>query len=358
MLNSRRLTLRVRLEDAIAFLFFVFFIVVLALFQGMRHSILSPADVLIIIPAVCLLLTKEIVHYFVAGKELHLESAEDVRAFINPYWQIVRDFAPFLVLLFMYYTMWGNATGLLSSRDRDLQLIAWDQRLFGFQASVALQRIISPPLTAWMEFAYFFHLPNIPIVACFIYIWRPRQRFREMMTGLVVITAIGVASYMLVPGVGPMYSLRDQYTVPLTQQVVGLLNQESAFIDFARVKRDVFPSMHVGISFVVWLYAWRNSRVLFWILAPFILSLWFSTVYLRYHYLVDVVAGLILAPLCYWLANWMFKRYAEIEIPVWLPASWADRMRLPRPDLSGPRAQATPDAQPASEQVDGVQDEP
>jgi membrane-associated phospholipid phosphatase len=97
-------------------------------------------------------------------------------------------------------------------------------------------------------------------------------------------------------------------------------------MNYARIRRDVFPSMHVAISFVVWLYAYRSSKKLFWILSPLILSLWFSTVYLRYHYLVDVLAGLVLAPISYWLANGLFHRFGEIPVPVTLPASWAARL--------------------------------
>jgi membrane-associated phospholipid phosphatase len=121
-----------------------------------------------------------------------------------------------------------------------------------------------------------------------------------------------------------MYTLRDQYTVPLYQSLE-VFNRETEFMDFARIQRDVFPSLHVGISFVVWLYAWRNSQRLGWILSPLVLSLWVSTIYLRYHYLVDVVAGLILAPLCYGLANWLFKRFGEIRCAVPLSAAWAAR---------------------------------
>src|SRR4029077_18302191 len=100
----------------------------------------------------------------------------------------------------------------------------------------------------------------------------------------------------------------------------------------ARIKRDVFPSLHVAISFVVWLYAYRNSKKLFWILSPLMLSLWFSTLYLRYHYLIDVVAGLILAPLSYWLANGLFRRFGEIPVSVAVPARWAEHLpRLTQP---------------------------
>jgi membrane-associated phospholipid phosphatase len=327
---TNRFTIRLRLEDVVALVFFLLTLAIRIVFRELREENVSPADVLIIIPAVSLLLAKELVHYFVAGRELKAETVEaagprargDLKEFVRPYWEIVRDWFPFLVVLLMYYSLWGDATHLLTTTDRDAALIAWDQRLFGFQASVALQRFIGPALTGWMEFAYVYHIWNIPLVACFLYLWRPRERFREMMCGVLVVSFFGLLGYLLVPAIGPMYTLRNQYTVPLNQPL-DVFNREVEFMNFARIRRDVFPSLHVGISFVVWLYAWRNSRRLGWILTPLILSLWVSTVYLRYHYLVDCLAGLVLAPLCYWLANWMFKRFGTVRVPVTLPSRWA-----------------------------------
>ena len=92
----------------------------------------------------------------------------------------------------MYYSLWGDATLLLTTRDRDAMLIEWDQKLFGFQASVELQHLISQPLTSWLSFAYFYHILNIPIVACFLYLRSGLRAFREMMCGMVVITFFGV----------------------------------------------------------------------------------------------------------------------------------------------------------------------
>jgi len=325
MTSRYRLTLPLRLEDMVALAFFLITLFLKTLFRGVVRQNFSPADVLIIIPAVALLLAKELVHYFVAGKSEPAGSSQRPVDFVRPCWEIIRDWFPFLVILMMYYSLWGDATLLLVPEDRDAALIALDQRLFGFQASLVLQRIISSRLTDWMEFAYFYHVVNIPLVACFLYLFRDRARFREMMSGLMVISFLGLLGYMLVPAIGPMYTLRNQYTVPLRQSV-GAFNREVDFMNFARIRRDVFPSLHVGISFVVWLYAYRNSKKLFWILSPLILSLWFSAVYLRYHYLIDILAGLILAPLSFLLANWLFRHFGEISVPLPLPASWTERL--------------------------------
>jgi membrane-associated phospholipid phosphatase len=328
MSSSPRLTLHVRLEDLVALVFFLLTLLLRIIFHGLGRENFSPADVLIIIPSVTLLLAKELVHYFMAGKPDPAAGSEGPWDFVRPFWEILRDWFPFLVILLMYYSLWGDATLLMVSADRDQALIALDQRLFGFQASLVLQRIISPWMTAWMAFAYFFHIINIPLVGCFLYVRRDRARFREMMSGLMVVCFFGLIGYLVVPAIGPMYTLRDQYTVPLHQSLPGF-NREFDFMNFARIRRDVFPSLHVAISFVVWLYAYRNSKKLFWILSPLILSLWLSTLYLRYHYLIDVVAGLILAPLSYLLANRLFRHFGEIPVSVAIPASWAEH--LPRP---------------------------
>jgi membrane-associated phospholipid phosphatase len=246
----------------------------------------------------------------ISAKNYALRSKSDLREFLLPYAWILRDWLPFLTIVAMYYSLWGDVTHILVPHDRDAALIAWDQRLFGMQASVAIQRFTFPALTSWMKFAYNSHPFNVPLVGIFIYLRRPRANFREMMSGLVLIGFIGCIGYLLVPGVGPLYTLKDRYFVDLGPM---------QFMDYMKIRRDVFPSLHAGISFLIWIYAYRNSRWLFWILSPVILSLWISTIYLRQHYLIDVVAGLALAPLCVLLADFLFKRFGDVNFSFSVP---------------------------------------
>ena len=60
--------------------------------------------------------------------------------------------------------------------------------------------------------------------------------------------------------------------------------------------RAAFPSLHAAVSLVALVYAWRYVRAWFWVLLPFCLGLWVSTIYLRHHYVVDLLAGWVLAP--------------------------------------------------------------
>ncbi|NTU51776.1 MAG: phosphatase PAP2 family protein, partial [Candidatus Aminicenantes bacterium] len=63
------------------------------------------------------------------------------------------------------------------------------------------------------------------------------------------------------------------------------------------------PSLHCANATVIWLMAYRYHRPSFWVLSPVILSLYVSTVYCRYHYVTDSVAGVALA-----LAVWAIVR--------------------------------------------------
>ena len=144
MNSERKLTFNLRLEDAVALLFFFITLVFRLIFSELRGATVGPAHLLVIITAVVVLMAKELLHYFFAGSS-RSGAESDLGAFARPFWEIVRDWTPFLIILLMYYSLWGDATHLLVTHDRDSALIAMDQRLFGFQASVALQRASSRP---------------------------------------------------------------------------------------------------------------------------------------------------------------------------------------------------------------------
>src|SRR5437763_819442 len=102
----RQFTLHLRLEDLVALVFFLLTLAMKIFFRELRRENVSPADVLIIIPAVSLLLAKELVHYFVAGRRgpaapvtaagtvtaRAAPSVDGLRAdlkdFVRPYWEI------------------------------------------------------------------------------------------------------------------------------------------------------------------------------------------------------------------------------------------------------------------------------
>src|SRR5262249_26874542 len=64
------------------------------------------------------------------------------------------------------------------------------------------------------------------------------------------------------------------------------------------------------------LFAWRYLRGWFWVLLPFVAGLWLSTIYLRHHYVVDLLAGWALAPVGAWLPPRIDGGWAARPAPV------------------------------------------
>jgi membrane-associated phospholipid phosphatase len=73
----------------------------------------------------------------------------------------------------------------------------------------------------------------------------------------------------------------------------------------ARVPRDCFPSLHTANTFLVMLLVWRQARKLAWLYIPLGSSCIAATIYLRYHYTIDVMAGLVLGGAVFVAVPWL-----------------------------------------------------
>lgn len=113
------------------------------------------------------------------------------------------------------------------------------------------------------------------------------------------------------PEIGNYFDLHPQITIAqegkggLFTSLVGMA-QESGERPTA-----AFPSSHIGISTVLMLLALRSKRRLAAILLPFYLLLCCATVYIKAHYLVDAIAGLLSGILFYLLTSWIFNRWMK-----------------------------------------------
>ena len=204
---------------------------------------------------------------------------------------IARDWLPFLLFLLFYATFHSALWVTIQPKTFDGGLLAIDRKVFGETPSVTMERWISPPLTSAMTFCYFLHLILPPVVAALWY-WRDVRMFRELLLAILICGAIGTIGYLFVPAVGPGIAYPQLYTKSLSGSLYRPLID---LMDRARAPRDVFPSLHIAIAAIVLWYSGRYGRTLGAIVAPFVVGNWISTIYLRYHYAVDDVAGFIVA---------------------------------------------------------------
>ena len=229
---------------------------------------------------------------------------------------ILRDWSPFLLFLMLYESFRLNTWNLVSPVDKDPMLLRWDLALFGATPSVIFDSWITGWLTQVMIIAYFLHLVLPPVMGL---LWYRRDLivFRKFLLSVLVAGIIGTQGYVLVPAIGPGIAFPSLYRHSLSgamyQNIAGLL-------DTARALRDVFPSLHVAISSIVLWYAWRRGRVAFVIFLPLVLANWMSTLYLRYHYMIDVIAGWATAAVAIALAAWLLRIESSVRRRVNAPS--------------------------------------
>ena len=250
----------------------------------------------IVAPAALLVLLASIRYAFASGAAAPGGAIREIGS-------VVRDWLPFLLFLLSYETFQSRVWEVVLPRDRDAQLLALDRRLFGQTPAVSLQTIQTPALTDAMAVAYFLHLILPPVVAIAWYV-RERRVFREFLLAVLIAGLLGSVGYLAVPAVGPGVAFPELFWEDLRG---GLSRSVMDFLDAARAPRDVFPSLHVGISSIVLFYGGRRGKAWLAVLLPLVLANWFSTVYLRYHYLVDVFAGWATAALACFLAHLLLR---------------------------------------------------
>ena len=122
---------------------------------------------------------------------------------------------------------------------------------------------------------------------------RQVRRIRRVLRhpALFLLSYIG---YLLVPAIGPALhsAISRQGTCRFPQFIKTI---QDALNTLEKNKTDAFPSGHTAVSLVCLYYAWKErEKMLFAVLIPVVTGLLISTVYLRYHYVIDVVAGIAL----------------------------------------------------------------
>jgi len=201
--------------------------------------------------------------------------------------RVLRNWLPFLFFFMAYETFQSNLLPFVLGNDRDAALLHVDRMMFGETPSVMMQALIAPSMTTAMTVAYFLHLLLPPFIAITWY-YRDVAVFRECLLAILVSAVFATAGYMAVPAVGPAAAFPRLFSKDLNGEIYKTV---TLLIDTARAQRDVFPSLHVGISAIVLFYAWRRGRAWFLAILPLVLANWMSTIYLRYHYFIDVIAG-------------------------------------------------------------------
>jgi membrane-associated phospholipid phosphatase len=225
---------------------------------------------------------------------------------------IIRALLPVLIIPVIFDSL-GDLIPWIRPRMLDEALIRIDFAIFGVHPTVWLERFIRPWLTTALQFAYISYYP-MAVVLGVVLLARDKYRdFDEAVFGIALCFFLSYIGYIAVPAIGPRFTLADIQTRGLDAGPL-VLSIQHALNTLENTKTDAFPSGHTAVALMTLYYAWRaGEKVLAGILLPVVSALIVSTVYLRYHYVIDILAGIALTGLTIWIApgaNRLFSRAA------------------------------------------------
>lgn len=207
--------------------------------------------------------------------------------------------------------------------DYDALLHRLDLALLGRDLSVAVEPWLGDAAVEWFAFFYYaYYYVGAAFILAMVFLDRDERRLATFATTLLLALCIGWTTYTIAPGLGPLVHLRDAYAGPIPDGF--FYRAVISTVDAIGPLRDVLPSQHTGISLVFVIFCFRHLRRLRWPMALWAANVIASTIALRYHYFVDIVAGVVEAAVVVaivprWLeAHQERRRAAGLgELPYW-----------------------------------------
>jgi membrane-associated phospholipid phosphatase len=213
--------------------------------------------------------------------------------------------APLMYRLALYgtvqlsYFFFHDLLPIVNAGSLDWELYRLDLALFGFEPAMALDTIVGPLTTEWFAFFYFgyFFLLALHVIPILMFSKHARL-LAEFALGMLFVFCIGHTVYMLVPGYGPYKAMADQFENAFPRGM--WLDMVMATVNAGGAQKDIFPSLHTAAPTFIALFSFRHRDKLpfryTWAPAAFFaVNIIVATMFLRWHYIIDVIAGMTLA---------------------------------------------------------------
>ena len=203
--------------------------------------------------------------------------------------------------------------------------------LFGCQPALLFDQVCSGLF--WREafnMGYWLYYPMIALVSLYYFFCRPKEAERctfVIMASFFLYYIIyiflpvagpqfyfpvigeGIAAAGPYPELGDYFNLHPEITI--AQEGKGGLFTELVGMAQGAGERPTaaFPSSHIGVTTILVMLAYRAKKWLFAVMFPVYMLLCCATVYIKAHYLVDAIAGLVTGVLVYYLTTWLYKKF-------------------------------------------------
>lgn len=227
-------------------------------------------------------------------------------------------------MIFIFFKELYNMIEPIRQMTYDQTLIQIDRFIFHTDPTVALFKIANPYLTELLQIVYgtFFFLP----VILGIDLMRHKKIHEFDYSAFIIVFGfiLSFIGYMLVPAIGPRFTLHNFATnnseMPglfLTNILREIVNSgesipTSTLNPASIVQRDCFPSGHTQMTLLVMFLSVKFKSKLKWFFIIDGTLLIFATVYLRYHYVIDLIAGAVFMIFTLWSGKYIYGWWGKV----------------------------------------------
>ncbi len=217
----------------------------------------------------------------------------------NAGWRWLRLVYPVAATPFLLYPELRFLNRVITERLFDPTVQAWEQALFGRQLSMTFHEWL-PDFTfsELLHLGYMSYYLLVPIALVGVYVTRGDAALHRAAFATAVVFLFSYFIFTLFPVAGPRYdfpAIGGEVAGGTFYQIVHTL------LEAGSARGTAFPSSHIAASGVAVLAAGREDRRWSWTLMLPQITLALGTVYGRFHYGVDALAGAALM-LVIWLA--------------------------------------------------------
>ena len=235
-------------------------------------------------------------------------------------WGFIRSLMPYLALSLQYDLM-GSLVPVVHRSTHDAALLSLDAA--SGSRGAAFWRALQ---TSWTGdfFSLFYLSLFVWLFALMVFLARARRPlYPRFLTGLILVYSAGFLGYLLFPAIGPRYAYASDWAWLSGGPVKRFCDSVVALLG---ARFDVFPSLHAALSsYLCFWQARHDRRSLAWAL-PLALAIQVSCLALGFHYLPDLLSGVLVAGASAWAAPRLEAFFARLRDALSPPLLWLEEL--------------------------------
>jgi membrane-associated phospholipid phosphatase len=205
------------------------------------------------------------------------------------------------LLLTFFYEETSALLHLFHPGWLDSRIIAWERGLLGVSPTLWIQPWQNSLLNEWMMMGYFSYYIIIAAPFLTLFFKHRDHDAAQLVWATSLAFFISYLGFIVCPVQGPRYEFAGLYDSELTGFLFVPLVQKLMHV--AAIHGGCMPSSHVAVAIVSMVYIMKYNKRLGIVTIPLVVTLCLGTVWGRFHYLSDVVGGIIIAGFAIWAAG-------------------------------------------------------